>query len=249
MKFLKSLFITLIVATTAHAQNVTLTVSAAASTQNALTQIGRDYTRAHPQTKVSFNFGSSGALQAQIEAGAPVDVFVSAADKQMNALQKQQLIIAATRRSIAGNTLVLIVPSDSKLPIARFKDVTQSAVAHVAIGGPSVPAGQRAQEVFSKLGVWPRVLAKAVRGKDVRAVLTQVEAGNVEAGVVYGSDARISSKVRVVSVAPASFHAPIRYPVAVVASSKNSVQARDFARYLSSARAKLVLRRFGFLVR
>lgn len=223
-----------------------LTVSAAASLKDVITASTRAYQKMHPGVKVRLNFASSGTLQRQIEAGAPVDVFASAADKNMDELAAQRLIVPSTRRVLAGNSLVLIVPKNGGLPLRRFKDVLAKSVTRVAVGGPSVPAGMRAQEVFTKLGIWPQVLRKAIRAKDVRAVLTQVELGNVEAGVVYRTDAAISSKVRVVAVAPDSMHKPIRYPVAVLKSSHNRAEAERFTRFLSGARAKTLFRKYGF---
>jgi molybdate transport system substrate-binding protein len=231
------------------AQKVALTVSAAASLKDAMTEIARQYSKKQPNVRVRLNFGSSGTLQRQIEQGAPVDVFISAADKNMDELAARKLIDGKTRRVLASNTLVLIVPKNSKLAIRRFKDVASESVTNVAVGGPTVPAGMRAQEVFSKLGIWSQVQGKAVRGKDVREVLTQVEMGNVEAGVVYRTDAAVSDKVRVVAVAPANMHKPIRYPVAVVNESKKRRQANDFLRYLTSAPAKTVLRKYRFIVK
>lgn len=207
--------------------------------------IGRDYEK-RSGVRVRFNFGGSGALQAQIERGAPVDAFISAAPRNMDVLQRKNLLLSDTRRDIAANSLVLVVPRDSTLGLRRFRDVAQPRVARVALGGPSVPAGERAQEVFEKLGVWPQVLAKAVRGRDVREALFQVESGNVQAGVVYATDAATSNRVRVVATAPASFHRPIRYPAAVVRASRNPSQARDFVRFLSSAPARATLRRLRF---
>lgn len=223
-----------------------LTVSAAASLKDVLTASTREYRKTHPGVTVRLNFASSGTLQRQIEAGAPVDIFASAADKNMDELAAQRFIVSATRRVLAGNALVLIVPRNGGFPLRRFKDVLAKSVTRVAVGAPSVPAGMRAQEVFTKLGIWPQVLRKAVRAKDVRAVLTQVELGNVEAGVVYRTDAAISDKVRVVAVAPATMHRPIRYSVAVVAGSTNRAEAENFARFLAGARAKSLFRRYGF---
>ena len=230
----------------ANARAVELTVSAAASLNDALSAIGRDYQHQHPDVKLRFNFASSGTLQRQIEQGAPVDVYIAAADKNLNELAARRLIVRDTRRVLAENRLVLIVPKNSSLPIHRFKDVLLPSVKHVSIGGPSVPAGMRAQEVFTKLGIWSQVQRKAVRAKDVRAALAQVELGNAEAGVVYRTDALISRRVRVISLAPTTMHAPIRYPAAVVSDSRNVRAARAFVAYLDSAQAKNRLRQFGF---
>ncbi len=233
----------------AKSQTVDLTVSAAASFKDALSEIGGQYLQHHPSTRLHFNFGSSGTLQQQIEAGAPVDVFIAASDKNMDALASRGLIEKSTRRVVAGNTLVLIVPANSRLPIRGFKDVGRDFVAHVAVGGPGVPAGMRAQEVFVRLGIWQRVQPKAVRARDVREALAQVEAGNVEAGVVYRTDAAASRSVRVVAVAPANMHKPILYPVAVVTGSAHAAEARALALFLTGAQAKAVLKRYKFLVR
>jgi len=226
-----------------------LTVSAAASTKDVLSALGRDFEKAVPGAAVRFNFGSSGTLRAQIEAGAPVDVFIAADDVNMNALQKESMINVRTRVVLAGNRLVLIVPFDSKLPIRSFRDVGRPDVSRVAVGAPSVPAGARAQEVFEHLKIWPGVQAKAVRGKDVREVLAQVEQGNVEAGVVYATDAALSKRVRVVATAPASLHKPIRYPAAVLLESGNRALAARFLAYISSKKARATWKRAGFLVK
>lgn len=223
-------------------------IAAAASLTDALTEIGAVYNKQHPNVKLNFNFGSSGTLQKQIENGAPIDIFISAADQNMDELVAKQLIDTSTRRNLASNRLVLIVPKDSKIKSNRFKDVLEPAITHLAIGGPAVPVGMRAEEVFRNLGIWKQVQAKAVRGKDVREVLTQVELGNVEAGVVYATDAVVSNKVRVVATAPITMHKPIRYPVAVLMRSKQKTKARSFVRYLSSPAAKQILKRYKFLV-
>jgi molybdate transport system substrate-binding protein len=227
----------------------TVVVSAAASMQNALKAIATDYGRQQPGTMVRFNFASSGTLQRQIENGAPVDVFISAARKNMDELQARGLILADTRRNLASNRLVLIVPRSSRVAVRSFADLKKPQVALVAIGAPqSVPVGRYAQELLQKIGIWHTVEKKSVRAKDVRGVLTQVELGNVTAGIVYRTDALISSKVRVISTAPENLHAPIVYPLAVVKASKNQTAARHFAAYLTSVPAQKVLQRFGFSV-
>ena len=239
------LLLVLLQASNAHAQTK-ITVSAAASLQNVLTKLGAQFEAKNRTSKVSFNFGSSGALQKQIENGAPVDVFISAAARNVDELQKQKLVDAKSKRIIARNGLVLIVASDSKLKLARFRDALSPRIKHLAIGGPEVPAGQRAQEVFEKLGIWTQIKSKAVRAKDVRAALAQVELGNAEAGVVYRSDAASSRRVRVVATAPASMHKPIVYPAVTVSSSRNLQAARGFVRYLASPAAQKEFVRAGF---
>jgi molybdate transport system substrate-binding protein len=226
----------------------TITVSAAASLKDVLSTLARRY-QSQSRDKIRFNFASSGTLQRQIENGAPVDFYIAAADKNMNELQSAKLIDAATRRVLARNRLVLIVPKNSQLNIRSFRDLAKPEIKRIAMGAPqSVPAGRYAEQVLSKLGIWRQVQRKAVRGKDVREVLTQVEQGNVDAGIVYRTDAATSSKVRVVSFAPENFHSPIRYPMAIVADSKKKNAAKKFEAFLMGASAKRVLRNYRFVV-
>lgn len=242
------LFLTLLFYLDTGQAQTTLVVSAAASMQDALKTIAADYRRREPTATVRFNFAASGTLQRQIENGAPVDLFISAARKNMDELQARGLIVADTRRNLARNRLVLIVPRNTRAGVRSFGDLKKPQVARVAIGAPqSVPAGKYAQELLQKIGIWSIVEKKAVRAKDVRGVLTQVELGNVNAGIVYRTDALISSRVRVVSVAPENLHAPIVYPLTVIKASQNKAAARRFAAYLTSAPAKKVLQRFGFV--
>ncbi len=233
-------------------QKTEITVSAAASLKDALSQIGALYRRRYPDATLSFNFGASGALQKQIELGAPVDVFVSAADKNMNALAAQNLIETASRCVIARNRLVLIVPTSSARSSARsvvrsFRDLARDEVKNVAIGAPqSVPAGKYAQQVLANIGAWSKVLPKAVQCKDVRAVLTQVELGNVDAGIVYRSDAASSQRVRVVAVAPTTLHSPICYSAAVMRDAAHRENAWRFVVFLRGDTSQKVLRNMKF---
>lgn len=231
-----------------QAAPTTLTVSAAASVKNVLTELGASYEKSNSDVDLKFNFASSGTLQRQIEQGAPVDIFIAAANKNVAELVAQKLVVPGSRRVLAGNQLVLIVSKNSDLAIKSFRDAAKNDVT-IAVGAPSVPAGQRAQEVFEKLGLWPQIQAKAVRGKDVREVLTQVELGNVDCGVVYRTDAAVSAKTRLVAVAPASFHKPIRYPAIVTTWSENPGAAKEFLEFLASEKSKPVWKKYRFLVK
>lgn len=220
-----------------------LTVSAAASMKDALTEIDARYGAA----TVSVNFGASGALQRQIEQGAPVDVFISAAAKNMDELAAAKLVDAATRRNIAANRLVLVVPL-AATSIDSFTDLNKPSVKRFAMGAPdSVPAGKYAQEVLTNLKIYTAVFPKAVLGKDVREVLTQVELGNVDAGIVYKTDALTSDKLRIAATAPAKLHKPIVYPAAVVTDSKNKAAAAAYVRFLGGPVAKKIFKKYGFL--
>ena len=220
-----------------------LTVSAAASMKDALGEINNSYSAA----TISVNYGASGALQRQIEQGAPVDVFISAASKNMDELARAGLVDAATRRNIAANRLVLVVPlAGSKL--RSFRDLNTNKVTRFAMGAPdSVPAGKYAQQVLSNLKIYEAVLPKAVLSKDVREVLTQVELGNVDAGIVYKTDALTSKQVRIAATAPARLHKPILYPIAVVSDSKNKAAAGAYARFLAGPAAGRIFKKYGFL--
>jgi molybdate transport system substrate-binding protein len=221
-----------------------ITVSVAASLKDALTQISANYSRVQPSTRISFNFGSSGTLQKQIEAGAPVDLFVSAADKNMDALVAGEEVDAATKRILARGDLVLIAPLGSRLKSIR--DLRLSGVGTVAIGGLGVPAGNYARETLNALRLSSAISSKLVLGKDVRSVLAQVAAGNADAGFVYRTDALTSKNVRIVAVAPPKSHTAVRYPMAIVAEAPNRSGAMKFWTYLQSASAKQVLKKFGF---
>ncbi len=224
-----------------------LMISAAASTADAMEDIARLYHKKYPNVTLTFNYGSSGSLQKQIEQGSPADVFISAATKQMNALKDEKLLYNNTIRTIAYNKVVLIVPEDSRLSLKKFSDLTSSAVDIVALGEPSsVPAGQYGQEVLTYYGVLNAVKKKAVYAKDVTEVLTWVERGNAEAGIVYRTDAINSTKVKIVATAPSFTHTKVEYPAAVIKDSKHPKVANTFVKFLDTVEAQEVLDHYGF---
>jgi len=226
---------------------VELSISAAASLKNAMTEVQALYLKEKPNCKLTINTGASGTLQTQIEQGATVDVFFSAASSNMNTLKTKGLLIDSTVKNLLGNDVVLIVPKDSTLSISSFKDVTDSSVKSIGIGEPgSVPAGKYAQDVFTYYGIWDTVKAKAVFGSPVTQILTWVETGNVDCGVVYSTDAAASSKVKVIAIAADSTHTPIIYPAAVIKASQHTVAATDFVNFLSSSGAKAIFVKYGF---
>ena len=229
---------------------VELQVSAAASLTDAMKELGGMYEKEHGNTKLVFNFGSSGALQQAIENGGAVDVFVSAAQKQMNALDEKKLLADGTRVDLLVNHIVLITAKDSKLNLPDFKAVLDPKIKHIALGEPKgVPVGQYSEEVFTKLGILDQVKERAVYGSDVRQVLAWVETGDADAGVVYATDAAISDKVKVAAVAPADTHKPIVYPAAVLKDAKNMNEAKDFLAFLQTDVAKKIFEKYGFTVK
>jgi molybdate transport system substrate-binding protein len=230
-------------------QKTEIIVSAAISLKDALDEIAHLYEAANPNVSVAATYGASGTLEIQIEQGAPVDVFISAGAKQMDQLEAKGLLLEGTRKDLLHNEIVLIVPSDSSLRISSFQDLTRTDVKQVALGEPkTVPAGQYAKEVLTNLGIYDAVNSKAVLAKDVRQVLTYVETGNVDAGIVYRTDALTSSQVKIVARAPEKSHAPVVYPVAAIKSSKNPAVARDFTNFLSGPQARTVFQKYGFIL-
>jgi molybdate transport system substrate-binding protein len=226
----------------------TMTVSAAVSLKEAMEAVAPAFAN-KTGDPVQFMFGSSGQLAAQIQNGAPVDVFISAADKQVDDLSKANLLDDATRRVIAGNTLVLIAPVNSALKIDSFAQLNSSQnVKRIAVGEPkSVPAGQYAAQALAHFKLTEPLKNKLLFGTNVRQVLSYVERGEVDCGIVYSTDAAASGeKVRILATAPAESHEPIIYPAAVVRQSKNSARARAFLDFLLSDEAQATLRSKGF---
>jgi molybdate transport system substrate-binding protein len=224
-----------------------ITVSAGASLKDAFREISKQYEE-RTGVKVNFNFGASGALQKQIESGAPVDVFASAGIPQMDALAKQGLIAPETRQDFARNTLVLVVPSDSRSGIASFADLGSAKVSKLAIGNPkTVPVGQYAEQTLTRLGLWERLGPRLILAEDVRQALDYVARGEVDAGIVYASDVRATGdKTRIVATAPEDSHDPILYPIAVVRASGRQEAARAFIDAVMSDDGQRILEKYGF---
>lgn len=228
-----------------------LTVSAAASLKDAMTEIETLYEQEHPETEIIYNFASSGSLQRQIEQGAPVDVFISAAIKKMDTLEKQELLLTKTRRDLLKNQMVLVAPktnSKSNLKFDNFDDLTTQEITTVALGEPeSVPAGKYAQEVLNSLQIADKVNSKTVYAKDVRQVLNYVATGNVDAGIVYRTDAQVSSLVQIVATAPEDTHSPVIYPIAAIKDSDNPEAATELIEFLSTPEVQEIFEEYGFV--
>jgi molybdate transport system substrate-binding protein len=231
------------------AQPLELTISAAASLKDALAEIQTNYQKKYPNVKLILNLGASGSLQKQIEQGAPADIFISASPKQMNELDAKNMIYKATRKNLVENKLVLIVPQNSTVELAKFEDLMKTGVQKLSIGEPTVvPAGQYAQQVLQKQGLWEQLKDKMVFAKDVRTVLTYVETGNVDAGIVYKTDATSSNKVKIAATAPEGTHRPIIYPAAVIAGSKHQKAAEDLLAYMTGTEGRSVFEKYGFVM-
>lgn len=226
---------------------IALTVSAAASMQDTLNAIQPVYQTVYPDNTLVYNFASSGSLQQQIEQGAPVDVFLSASPKQVNALEEKGLLLQGTRRDLVKNTIVLITLLDTS-NVMTFDDLSKDAVTKLSIGEPeSVPAGQYSKEVLESLELYDAIQSKTVFAKDVRQVLSYVETGNVDAGLVYSTDANSSDQVQIVATAPEDTHSPIVYPGAVIIDSQHPDAATEFVKFLGTEEAIAIFTDYGFL--
>jgi len=229
------------------AKPVTLTVSAAASLQDVLDAIAPQFQKAHPQITVDYNFGSSGALQRQIEQGAPADIFFSAAPPPMDVLSAKGLLVPDSRQDLVTNRLVLIAPTGSNLDITDIAQLQDTDIRRFAVGEfRSVPAGQYAEQALEALDVLEPLQTKFVFGNNVRTVLAAVESGNAELGMVYATDAALSQQVKVLTTVPQEAHLPILYPVAMLQSTAQGEAAQTFIDFLTTETAQKTFEEFGF---
>src|SRR6266487_1764205 len=239
--------VVLLATTLVHA--VEVTVFAAASLTDSLKEIAATY-ETQSGTKIVFNFGASSMLARQIEEGAPADIFFSADESKMDGLEKLGLILKETRRSRLSNSLVIVVAADSPLHAPSAHDLASDKVKRIALADPkSVPAGVYARAYLEKARLWPAVERKIVPTENVRAALAAVESGNVDAGIVFKTDARISRKVRVACEVKPEEGPRISYPMAVVKESSRIEAGKKFVRHLDSGEAERVFEKYGFIIR
>jgi molybdate transport system substrate-binding protein len=227
-----------------------ITVSAAISLKEALTELGKTFEAGQKGHRVQFNFGASGDLVRQILAGAPVDVFASAGLKEMDELEQKGFTAPGTRMNFAGNTVVLAVPAASTLRLEAFSDLARKEVKKIAIGNPrTVPAGRYAEQVLRGLQLWEPLKDKLVFAENVRQVLDYVARGEVDAGLVYATDAATRARdLKKVLPAPEGSYQPAVYPIASLKGSKNKGPARAFIAWVISPEGKRILERYGFKI-
>ncbi|WP_336077569.1 molybdate ABC transporter substrate-binding protein [Paenibacillus sp. 203] len=231
------------------AETIELTISAAASLTDALKEIQHSYESTHTDIKLNFNFGGSGALEKQIEQGAPSDLFLSASTKNMKSLVDQQLIDTKKQKTWLTNELVVVIPADGTMNIASVTDLTKKEVKKVAIGIPeSVPAGNYAQEALTKAKLWDTLQSKLVQAKDVRQVLQYVETGNADVGFVYKTDALTSQKAKIAFEVNPKTYSPVEYPIGIVKATKHIQEAEDFYAYLQSQESLNIMDKYGFTI-
>ena len=225
----------------------TFIVSAAISLKDVLTKLAPDFEKKNEPLKILFNFAASGPLRAQIEGGAPVDVFISAAASDMDKLSQQKMIVESSRINLVANHLVLIVNRKQPLVLSDLRDLTNSKVQRIAIGNPAtVPAGQYAKDTLTYYKIYDQLTNKLILGENVRQVLDYVARGEVDCGFVYATDALIEKAVAVAREIPDNAHKPIIYPAAVINSARDATLAGQFLKFLQEPGSTRTFKEYGF---
>lgn len=226
------------------AQAAEITVSAAASLREAFTAVQQEFQKQHPDIKVNTNFAASNPLLKQLQEGAPVDVFASADQVTMDKAAASKVINPASRVNFAVNDLVMIVPA--KGSVQKLDDLNTPTVQRIAVGNPeSVPAGRYARQALQSLGQWDTLHSKFIMGESVRQVLDYVARGEVDAGFVYMTDAKISAPKTEIR-ATMQGHDPVVYPIAVCTASKNDKAAQTFIHFVTGKDGEEILKKYGF---
>jgi molybdate transport system substrate-binding protein len=229
-------------------QAAELKVFAAASLTDALQEISRGYEKSSGN-KVVFNFGASSFLARQIEEGAPADLFFSADETRMNGLEEKGLIAPGTRRGRLSNSLVIVVPQDSTIKIQSATNLMDARIKKIALADPkAVPAGVYAKAYLEHLKLWSQIERKVVPTDNVRTALAAVESGDVEAGIVYKTDAAISKRVKIAYEVPPGEGPRISYRMGVIKESKQLVAASQLLEYFDSTEAGIIFEKYGFIV-
>jgi molybdate transport system substrate-binding protein len=225
-----------------------ITVSAAMSLKNAFQEIGKVFEAKHGGVKVQFNFGASGDLIRQIEGGAPLDVFASASPKEMDELESRGLLVSGSRIDFASNSLVVVVPSDSSHRISSFADLASDRLQRIAVGNfKTSPAGRYAEEAFQYYGILPSIKNKLIFAENVRQVLDYVARKEVDAGLVYATDAKLrTNEAKIAAVADERSHGQIQYSLAKIKNSSDEKLADQFIDFALSKEGRQILGKYGF---
>jgi molybdate transport system substrate-binding protein len=227
-------------------QAADIQVYAAASLKNVLVEVAVDYEKTHPD-KLKFNLAGSNVLAQQIQEGAPADLFLSADEAKMNVLDQAKLLVPGTRRSLLTNTLVIVVEKSSSLQIKSGRDLALEKIKRLALAETqTVPAGIYAKSYLTQLGIWDQIKNRVIATENVRAALATVESGNVEAGIVYRTDALGSKEIRIAYEVPSKEGPSISYPMALVVGGKNPAGAKALLAYLTSEAGLRLFETYGF---
>lgn len=226
----------------------TITVSAAASLTEAFTDIAEEFEAANPGTKIELNLAGSGTLRTQIESGAPVDVFASASESDMDLLSEKSLIEEGSRKDFAANTVVMVVPEKNGSESTKtLEDLTANSIEKIAIGNPeTTPIGKYAKHALEDAEIWDEIESKVILGETVKQVLTYVETGEADAGFVFITDAESGQKDLYEIALTAPVNESITYPIAVVSGSANKEEAQEFVYFVTGTRGQEILAEYGF---
>ncbi len=223
-----------------------LTISAASSLREPLKIVAQSYEKSFPESGLIFNFGGTGSLSRQIINGAPVDVLLSAAEDEITVLINFGQILPDSHRILLTNRLMVVTPPDSE-KISDFNQLALPEMRRIAIGEVySAPVGQYAKEALENLGLWEKLKPKLIYAKDALQVLSYVETGQVDAGIIYKSDAIRTGLDSSALEIPAEIHSPIRYSGGIVATTQNKEKAARFLNYLSTDEAQVIFQSHGF---
>lgn len=223
-----------------------ITVFAAASLTNVLQQIGEAYQKDYPSDRLTFSFAGSSTLAKQIEQDAPADIFISADQKWLDYVAEKLPQNTKNIKTLVENELVLIAPQHSELAPSDIQSIDFKGILkenYLAVGDDNVPVGRYAKNALTHLGLWDTVEPRLAKAKDVRAVLTYVERGEVPLGIVYATDAKVSKKVKIVAVFPQVSYGKVAYPAATLSDKP---EAKRFLDYLNGEQATALFQQAGF---
>ncbi|HNE05179.1 MAG TPA: molybdate ABC transporter substrate-binding protein, partial [Anaerolineales bacterium] len=232
-------------------EETTLTVFAAASLTDAFTEIGENFETANPGVTVTFNFAGSQALRTQIEEGAPADIFASASGKEMDAAIEGKFIAEDSNQVFLTNKLVVILPADNPAGLETLEDLANSGV-KIVLAAEEVPVGNYARQALDLMNgsfgadFKDKVLANVVSNEDnVKQVVSKVQLGEADAGIVYTSDAVAAPELKSIEI-PAELNVIAKYPIAPLVKSENADLAQAFMDYVLSDEGQAILAKWGF---
>lgn len=223
-----------------------LIVFAAASMTEALEELKTEFEKENPNLNLTFNFDSSGTLKTQIDSGADCDVFVSAAQKQMDELEKEDKIDKDTRIDLLENEVTLAVAKGNEKGIKDFKDLEKDDVEKIALGNSDVPVGQYSEEILKNLGIWDKIQDKVTFGSNVKEVTSWVSEKAADCGIVYKTDAKTAGLETVAIADDSMLENKVIYPAALLKNSKNPEEGKNYLEFLKGEKASEILDKYGF---
>ncbi|MGL5062169.1 MAG: molybdate ABC transporter substrate-binding protein, partial [Microcoleus sp.] len=248
--FLLSLTLTLWLGSCSSAppqQAVSLYVGAAGMFRDVLLEVDKLYQQEAPHVVTSYAFAGTGLIQQKIDRDEPFDIVISANPTVMDDLQTDGFIVPESRKAFFSNQLALIVPKNSSLPIADFKDLTNNRIKTVSLANEQVALGIYAKDLLNNIGIWTALQSKAKWvNLDQREVLKAVEDRTADAGIVFLTDAKLSNNVKIVAIASASLYRPIDTSLAVLKQSDRIRESKQLIEFLISPKAAAIFEKYGF---